>query len=82
MIIIAVVVGGVAYIASTFLPEMKTPDVPKAPAVEVTAVPAETKQEPAVQASTEATQPAAQPMQQAETQLAPGLSAVIEAGNK
>lgn len=82
MIIIAAVVGGVAYVASTFLPEMKAIEVPKEPAVEVTAVPAETKQEPAVQASTEATQPAAQPMQQAETQLAPGLSAVIEAGNK
>lgn len=82
MIIIAAVVGGVAYVASTFLPEMKATDTPKAPAVEVTAVPAETKQEPAVQVPAEVAQPAAQPMQQAETQLAPGLSAVIEAGNK
>lgn len=81
-IVIAIIVGGLGYAASKFIPDSK-PAENLAPQTEVTSVPTEQAAPPTqeVQQQVATPQPSV-PETMAPTPIAPGLSAVIEAGNK
>ncbi len=81
-IVIAIIVGGLGYAASKFIPDSKPSENP-ASQTEVTSVPTEQSAPPAPEAQQQAATPQPSvPETMAPTPIAPGLSAVIEAGNK